>query len=63
MADPHVNTLHAGGAGVGAHKPVVNTAHVVVMHTGEEADGLSHVEVHHAYGASAEGGREGGWLM
>lgn len=53
---PHVDTLHACGTGVRAHEPVVNAAHVIEVHAGEQADGLALGEVHHTYRTSA--GRE-----
>lgn len=44
-----VHWLHAGGAGEGAHEPVVNAAEVVEVHAREEADGLANNKLHHAY--------------
>ena len=57
-AQTYVHALHAGGAGEGAHQPIVCTLHVVVVHTREEPDWLSNVEFHHAYWTPGnEGGR------
>lgn len=52
-----VHSLHARGAGEGAHEPVIDAVEVVVVHAGKEADGFTCCVVHHTDG-TPEGGRE-----
>ena len=53
-----VDPLHARGAGEGAHEPVIDAVEVVVVHAGEEADGLACCIVHHTDGTPEGGGEE-----
>jgi hypothetical protein len=43
-----VHGFEAGGAGEGAHQPVVDALLVVGVHAGQVTQRLAHVEVHHA---------------
>ena len=45
-----VDSFHARGAGERAHEPVVDAAHVVVVHAGEETDWLPDDKVKHTDG-------------
>lgn len=56
-AQSDVDPLHAGGAGEGAHEPLVSALHVVVVHAREESDWVPHVELHHANWAPGERGK------
>lgn len=53
-----IHWLHAGGAGEGAHQPVIYTVHVVDVHAGQEPDGVSIHKVHHANHTPAQTGRQ-----
>ena len=47
-----IHRLHAGGAGEGAHEPVVYAVLVVGVHTGQVAQWVSQDELSHTYHTS-----------
>ena len=55
---PNVHSLHAHRASEGAHEPVVHAVEVVVVHTGQQSNGVPSTVVHHADSTSGEGEKE-----
>lgn len=53
-----IHWLHAGGAGEGAHQPVIYTVHVVDVHAWQEPDGIPIHKVRHANHTPAQMGRQ-----